>query len=367
MVLSMAHYFEQNGDLCQDPEMTVRVFAHGMVEALTFQQAIPPKKAYAMAAPVVDLADTRITIRERPGAYKSGIERRSYRVHARAVLASCARRVGELGEAEELYAAALELAKKKIDPDINARLHTRHGWLLMAQGNASAVNEAETAVALAADKVTLGAALLLQGAAAFKFEARTRLEHLARAVALTKGERGKKRGRTVFYAALHGVAKVLSDCHPMPDTQRKAYLLLEEVKFYLAGRPKSVAKMQVYWQMGRIAFNLGYNRHGPRLLERARKGLLDLGEILEYALISIDLAGFYLERCEFAEYDALVADTYAVLDARDNPKLLEALSSWSRDVRVSPKELTTARLAIEELREGGSSDPRVGLSSLPAR
>ncbi len=38
MVLSLAHYFEQNGDLCQDPEMTVRVFSHGMVEALTFQQ-----------------------------------------------------------------------------------------------------------------------------------------------------------------------------------------------------------------------------------------------------------------------------------------------------------------------------------------
>ena len=47
MVLSLAHYFEQHGDLCQDPEMTVRVFAprqgrDGMVEALTFQQAIPP-------------------------------------------------------------------------------------------------------------------------------------------------------------------------------------------------------------------------------------------------------------------------------------------------------------------------------------
>ncbi len=42
MVLSLAHYYEQNGDLCQDPEMTVRVFSHGMVEALTFQQAIPP-------------------------------------------------------------------------------------------------------------------------------------------------------------------------------------------------------------------------------------------------------------------------------------------------------------------------------------
>jgi uncharacterized protein YqiB (DUF1249 family) len=47
MVLSLCHYFEQQGDLCQDPEMTVRVHhpaegRPGMVEALTFTQAIPP-------------------------------------------------------------------------------------------------------------------------------------------------------------------------------------------------------------------------------------------------------------------------------------------------------------------------------------
>ena len=53
-ILSLAHYYELNGDLIQDPEMTVRVFApgsewlrafvpstaedRGRVEALTFQQ-----------------------------------------------------------------------------------------------------------------------------------------------------------------------------------------------------------------------------------------------------------------------------------------------------------------------------------------
>lgn len=46
MVISMAHYFKQHGDLCQDPEMTVRIFPAdeglGQAEALTFQQAIPP-------------------------------------------------------------------------------------------------------------------------------------------------------------------------------------------------------------------------------------------------------------------------------------------------------------------------------------
>jgi uncharacterized protein YqiB (DUF1249 family) len=54
MVLSIAHYFEQNGDLCQDPEMTVRIFLpqdghHGTVEAFTFQQSIPP--IYQVAYP----------------------------------------------------------------------------------------------------------------------------------------------------------------------------------------------------------------------------------------------------------------------------------------------------------------------------
>ena len=47
MVLSLAHYFTQHGDLCQDPEMEVRVFPPregqpGLVEALTCAQAIPP-------------------------------------------------------------------------------------------------------------------------------------------------------------------------------------------------------------------------------------------------------------------------------------------------------------------------------------
>ena len=57
-ILSLCHYFEQNGDLCQDPEMTVRLFPPGSklelvltpsthskwgrAEALTFQMAIPP-------------------------------------------------------------------------------------------------------------------------------------------------------------------------------------------------------------------------------------------------------------------------------------------------------------------------------------
>lgn len=41
LIVSIAHYYEQHGDLCQDPEMTFLVNDTG-VYAMTFQQAIPP-------------------------------------------------------------------------------------------------------------------------------------------------------------------------------------------------------------------------------------------------------------------------------------------------------------------------------------
>src|SRR5438270_8865956 len=43
--ISVAHYFEQNGDLCQDPEMCFELIPHGahvVYAPYLFQQAIPP-------------------------------------------------------------------------------------------------------------------------------------------------------------------------------------------------------------------------------------------------------------------------------------------------------------------------------------
>ena len=58
-VLSLCHYFEMNGDLCQDPEMTVRVFSSaGMIEALSFQQSLPP--IYSVVYPEPGRVDVRM-------------------------------------------------------------------------------------------------------------------------------------------------------------------------------------------------------------------------------------------------------------------------------------------------------------------
>jgi len=41
-VFSIAHYFEQNSDLCKDPDMTFLLPPDGEVYPLSFQQDIPP-------------------------------------------------------------------------------------------------------------------------------------------------------------------------------------------------------------------------------------------------------------------------------------------------------------------------------------
>ncbi len=58
IVISLAHYFEQNGDLCCDPDMEIRVYPdRGMAEALTFQQALPP--IYTVVYPEPGKVDVR--------------------------------------------------------------------------------------------------------------------------------------------------------------------------------------------------------------------------------------------------------------------------------------------------------------------
>lgn len=88
MVLSLAYYFTQHGDLCQDPEMELRVYPPqdrhpGRVEALTFQQAIPPIYQRVYPEPGMDRMPA-ITSAARsgragpnPGARESTTPRRS--------------------------------------------------------------------------------------------------------------------------------------------------------------------------------------------------------------------------------------------------------------------------------------------------
>ncbi len=50
--IALAHYFKQNGDLCADPDMEIRIYKDlHMAEALTFHMAMPPVYQEVYPAP----------------------------------------------------------------------------------------------------------------------------------------------------------------------------------------------------------------------------------------------------------------------------------------------------------------------------
>ena len=58
VVIALAHYYEQNGDLCSDPDMEIRVWPDRKVaEALTFQMANPP--VYTVVYPEPGMVNPR--------------------------------------------------------------------------------------------------------------------------------------------------------------------------------------------------------------------------------------------------------------------------------------------------------------------
>ncbi len=46
LTISLAHYYEQNGDLVPDPDMEVKVYKHGMAEALAYQDSFGYRRVY---------------------------------------------------------------------------------------------------------------------------------------------------------------------------------------------------------------------------------------------------------------------------------------------------------------------------------
>lgn len=47
--ISLAHYYEQNGDLVSDPDMEIKIYKYGMAEALTYQDSYIFQRVYPEA------------------------------------------------------------------------------------------------------------------------------------------------------------------------------------------------------------------------------------------------------------------------------------------------------------------------------
>ncbi len=316
-----------------------------------------PGPALEMAQPMITLADQRIGVRGRDGSYSSQEEKRSFQVRARFVTASVARRVGEFERASQLYATAYSLAEIGIDSPTLTELHCRYGWLLFIRNDPDAVKKAQAALdrcggSTQIEMLLRAEALVLRGAAKHTMlETGDGFVDLAEAVRLVVDKRKSRRGRRVLIAALHGLGKILSESSASMIAQERAYRHLERAKSLMGRQPKSIAKMQVNWHMGKIAFNLGLTKQGERLVRKARNGLRDLEEFQEYTLASLDLAGMYLLFEDRAAYALLVEETKCYLERiSPNQELWEILGTWRSRFPQTPEEIRTARKQISMMR-----------------
>ena len=95
-ILSLAHYFRQAGGLCQDPEMTVRIFPPGStvfrqmvpstrvqlgrLEALSFQQTHPPISQLIYPAPGRYYPKRREELNEFLATWLQSVEHQGHRL-----------------------------------------------------------------------------------------------------------------------------------------------------------------------------------------------------------------------------------------------------------------------------------------------
>ena len=139
------------------------------------------------------------------------------------------------------------------------------------------------------------------------------------------------RGRRTFSAAVQNLALAATTQAVTLQEQEQAYKLLQTVKEMLAKQPKSVRKMKVYWTEGLLLQNLGVSRHAARRLLKARQGFRELNQLVDFVLVSLDLATLYCEEADQASLHELAEETCRVVaEESEEPRLLELLHPWLR-------------------------------------
>jgi hypothetical protein len=115
-------------------------------------------------------------------------------------------------------------------------------------------------------------------------------------MALSLADPGRsERSVWMMQAALHNLALQLVKGGPCSlESLSQARRLLLTSRGWL-GKGMDARKLRSLWVEGLLVYRIGWNRHGERLLERARAGFLKLGRPEEHAVATLDLAVMLFE------------------------------------------------------------------------
>lgn len=286
--------------------------------------------------------------------------RTSLAVWALAVHASSLRAAGRLESSEALFAKAHEKAKKGIFGWTRAELERRHAMLLLQRKDRRAFERLELAVQLFAEYPDqLAETLNARGAcrAILGQDSSAAIQDFGLAAALSDPTRSD-RSVWALQAALHNMAfqLVLGGPCTLEALGQTKKLLLSSRAYLSPGL--DARKLRSLWVEGLLVYRIGLNRHGERLLERARQGFLKLGRSDEFAVASLDLVVLLTDDGEEKKARAVFAETVEILRQRtaESPN-----ASASLQPNFEPGEIQLLRQSlVAHLQEGAPRLPGRG-------
>lgn len=266
----------------------------------------------------------------------------SLAVWALAASGSAERAGGDAIAAERSFAAAFAKARAGVFGWTRGELERRFASHLLHQENGRALAMVSTAMASFAEfPDQLAECYNLRGVcrSILEADASASLQDFGMAIKLADPARSERAGWT-RQAALHNLALQLvkgASCSFEALGQARKLIVASRG---LLGKGLDARKLESLYVEGLLVYRIGWNRHGERLLERARQGLRKLGRIEEFAVATLDLAAMLTADGEAARAENELRELGRVL--REEREASPATALLARP-NLEPGALTEAR------------------------
>lgn len=344
------------------PENAVKVLSKDIYWTVPFLQlyldrcevigAEEPDRGLLMATHGPELA-RRIATGDRPGSFANRKERASYLVMTLAMLAGMNRRSGKMSEARGVYAHAFEIVESEdVSQYARADLLWRFGRLQSATDSEAALdslNESASIFMKIKDRNGLARALMGRASVYCREGKWSMGATELRRVCDTADEKTII-GRLALDAAVLNLSFAVANGGVSLDVQSDILKFLAAIRARLAPKRFSHTRARLYWMEGLLHRNLHFLNQAERVLERARRSFIKLGDCYDFVLVTIDLAQLLMTDGEVERYEQLQLDTIAALKEMAAPEdLEEALTQWRRRPHTE-KALSETKQQIINLR-----------------
>ena len=306
-----------------------------------------PRDAYLLAQHLPEVA-RRIRVGPKAREWDTPLEKMGGIVMALAVKGSCCRACGEFEEARLNYERAFKgLKGRKVSAVAMAELHRRFATLQMVQGEEDALEHVEASLSYCEEGRYLpgrATALNLRGIVQRESDPGQSMADFVESIRLSDLRSG--RGLRTAESAFHNTLALVADGSVGLRDQEAALKLIHRLKGSLKGTPTSVRKLRTLWLEGRLLGNLRIGRHAIRQLSKARIGLLKLGQLVDFAIVSVELAHVHLLESEPEEALEVARTAEEELGKHKlTGKQIEVVLDWCK-TEISLERTESARLKL---------------------